>query len=458
MKNRWFVVLGALIIQVSLGAVYIWSVFQTPLLTHFPSWKETQVTLPAQIILACFALAVIIAGRIQDKTGPRPVAIAGGLMLGAGLILARFTASFAPGTALVWLIVTYSVIGGLGIGAAYVCPIATCVKWFPDKRGLITGLAVAGFGAGAFFFAPLAKALITGGPYQLFGQSLFALPQAGLFNTFLILGLIFLVTITLGALLLKNPEPGYCPAGWNPPVRTEGSADLKVDFSPSEMWRTRQFWLLWGIYLTGCAAGLMIIMKASPIWQSFALSSLTAGVDSAAFNQIASAGALAVSILAIFNSLGRIVWGKVSDVAGRKNTLIAMFLVCSLTMLTFNLLKPFSLFLMGISLVGLCFGGFLAVFPAVTADYFGTRHYGANYGWMFSAYGVGGLLGPYLAAALMKTSAVVKIREIRQAGEESVRSLVVGDYRLAFVVSGLLCLAATFALLLLKKPEVKKDN
>lgn len=458
MKNRWFVVLGALIIQVSLGAVYIWSVFQTPLLTHFPTWKETQVTLPAQIILACFALAVILAGRIQDKIGPRPVAIAGGLMLGSGLILARFTAGFAPGPALVWLIITYSVIGGLGIGAAYVCPIATCVKWFPDKRGLITGLAVAGFGAGAFFFAPLAKALITGGPYQLFGKSLFSLPQVGLFNTFMDLGIIFLITITLGALLLKNPEPGYCPAGWNPPAQTAAASKLKVDFSPADMFRTWQFWLLWGIYLTGCAAGLMIIMKASPIWQSFALSNLTSGLDSATFNRIASAGALAVSILAIFNSLGRIVWGKVSDAAGRKNTLIAMFLLCGLTMLAFNTLKPYSLFLIGISLVGLCFGGFLAVFPAVTADYFGTRHYGANYGWMFSAYGVGGLLGPYLAAALMKTQAIVKIREIRDAQEETVRSLLVGDYRRAFVVAGILCLVSTVVLLLLKKPEVSKEK
>ena len=458
MKNRWLVVLGALIIQVSLGAVYIWSVFQTPLLTHFPSWKETQVTLPAQIILACFALAVIIAGRIQDRVGPRPVAIAGGLMLGSGLILAKFTAGFTPGPALVWLILTYSVIGGLGIGAAYVCPIATCVKWFPDKRGLITGLAVAGFGAGAFFFAPLAKALITGGPYQLFGKSLFSLPEVGLFNTFLVLGLIFLVTITLGALLLQNPETGYRPAGWNSPVQSTALNNLKVDFTPSEMFRTWQFWLLWGIYLTGCASGLMIIMKASPIWQSFALSSLTSGLDSAGFSQIASAGALAVSILAIFNSLGRIVWGKISDAAGRKNTLLAMFLICGLTMLAFNALKPYSLFLLGISLVGLCFGGFLAVFPAVTADYFGTKHYGANYGWMFSAYGVGGLLGPYLAAALMKTSAIVKIREIKAGGEETFRSLLVGDYRRAFLVAGLLCLISTVALLVLKKPEVNKDR
>lgn len=458
MKNRWFVVLGALIIQVSLGAVYIWSVFQTPLLTHFPSWKESHVTWPAQVILACFALAVIVAGRIQDKIGPRPVAITGGLLLGLGLILARFTANFPPSTALVWLILTYSVLGGLGIGAAYVCPIATCVKWFPDKRGLITGLAVAGFGAGAFFFAPLAKALISGGPYQLLGKNIFSLPQVGLFNTFLVLGIIFLFTITGGALFLKNPDPGYRPAGWNPPVKKENEPQLKVDFTPREMLGTWQFKLLWAVYLSGCAAGLLVIMKASPIWQSFALTNLTSGLDSSGFNQIATAGALAVSILAIFNSLGRIIWGKISDGAGRKNTLMAMFLICGVTMLFLNQMKEYHLFLVGISLIGLCFGGFLAVFPAVTADYFGTKHYGANYGWMFTAYGAGGLLGPYLAAALMKTGAIVRIKSFRPGEEGTVKTLTIGDYRLAFIVAGLLCLISAIALILLKKPEIKKEG
>jgi OFA family oxalate/formate antiporter-like MFS transporter len=457
MKNRWWVVFGAIIIQISLGAVYIWSVFQTPLLAHFPAWNERQVTLPAQIILACFALGVIIAGRIQDKIGPQPVALAGGLLLAAGLMLASFTGHFEPAKALSWLTLTYSVLGGLGIGTAYVCPIATCVKWFPDKRGLITGLAVAGFGAGAFFFAPLAKALIDGGYYQLFGKNLFPLPAAGLFNTFLIFGLIFLVTIIGGAFFLKNPEPGYKPAGWNPAKEVTAASGQKVNFSPSRMFRSWQFWLLWFVFLIGCGGGLMIIMKAAPIWQSLALSSLKEA-GSMRLEQIASAGALAVSILAIFNSLGRIIWGKISDLSSRKSTLLAIFFIEGLTMLLLPQMKAFSIFLTGISMIGLCFGGLLAVLPAITADFFGTEHYGANYGWMFSAYGAGGILGPYLAARLMKTSAIVKIRQFQAGQENPVQTIVVGDYRLAFLLAGALCLAAAAALLLLKQPGVEENQ
>ncbi|MGB9765577.1 MAG: L-lactate MFS transporter [Candidatus Saccharicenans sp.] len=458
MKNRWFVVLGALIIQISLGAVYIWSVFQTPLLHHFPSWRETQVTWPAQIILAFFALAVIIGGRIQDKIGPKPVALAGGLMLGTGLILSKFTANFPPSTALFWLIITYSVLGGLGIGAAYVCPIATCIKWFPDKRGLITGLAVAGFGAGAFFFAPLARGLIEGEYYQLLGRNLFRLPAVGLFNTFLVLGIIFLITITAGAMFLKNPEPGYQPVGWNPsanPDQSILSSNQKANFTPAQMFRTWQFWSLWAAYLFGCAAGLMIIMKASPLWQSLALSRLSLGIDGSQFHQISSAGALTVSVIAIFNSLGRLIWGKISDLAGRKQALLAIFLICSLTMLSLPGLTRFSFFLSGLSLIGLCFGGFLAVFPAITADFFGTKHYGANYGYMFSAYGVGGIIGPYLAAALMKTTAIIHIQEFDKAGQSIKKSIIVGNYNQAFWIAGLFCLLAALAILFLKKPSLR---
>jgi MFS transporter, OFA family, oxalate/formate antiporter len=446
--NRWLVVVGALVIQVSLGAVYIWSVFQTPLKALFPNWTEAQVTLPAQIVLAAFALAVIFGGRIQDKLGPRIVATAGGLILGAGLILARFTGNFASGPALVWLIVTFSILGGIGIGAGYVCPIATCVKWFPDKRGLITGLAVAGFGAGAFFFAPLAKGLITGGKYQVLGANLFGLPKLGVFNTFMALGIIFLVAIVLGAQLLRNPPAGYKPAGWNPPQSAAGAAP-KVDFTPGEMLATGRFWLLWITYFAGCTAGLQVIMKASPVWQSCAIGSCQAPVDATTFSAIGAAGAMAVAILAIFNSLGRILWGKLSDNLGRKTTLFVMFLICGVAMLLLNALRAYPLYLTGISVVGLCFGGFLALYPAVTADFYGTKHYGVNYGWMFSAYGAGGIAGPFLAAWLMKKAGDVPYL----LTDGTSKTFAMGNYQTAFIVAGVMCLLAAVLTLFVKPPR-----
>jgi OFA family oxalate/formate antiporter-like MFS transporter len=450
--NRWLVVLGALIIQVSLGAVYIWSVFQAPLKETFPGWTEAQVTLPAQIVLAAFALAVIFGGRFQDRFGPRIIATIGGVVLGAGLILARFTGSFGPGPALFWLIITFSVLGGLGIGMAYVCPIATCVKWFPDKRGLITGLAVAGFGAGAFFFAPLARALVTGGHYQLMGARLFALPRLGVFDTFMTLGIIFLVAVVLAAQLLRNPPAGYKPAGWNPPQPAAGTP-ARTDYTPSQMLSTPQFWLLWLVYFAGCTAGLQVIMKASPVWQSCAIGACQPPVDAATFGAIGSAAAMAVSILAIFNALGRIFWGRVSDSLGRKPTLVVMLIICAAAMFALDFFRSYGLYVAGISVVGLCFGGYLALFPAFTADYFGTRHYGVNYGWMFSAYGAGGLLGPFLAGWLMRVSARVPYQVTDSAGGITERLFTAGSYRLAFFVAGAMCVIAVLLTLFIKPPR-----
>lgn len=454
--NRWWVVAGALVIQISLGAVYIWSVFQTPLKAVFQDWSETQVTLPAQIVLAAFALAVIFAGRIQDCTGPRIVATAGGIILGAGLILAKFTELFPSGTALVWLIATFSILGGIGIGAGYVCPIATCVKWFPDKRGLITGLAVAGFGAGAFFFAPLAKALISGGAYELMGARLFTLPELGVFNTFLVLGVIFLVCVVAGAQLLKNPPAGYVPSGWTPPqAKTPAAAVVKTDLTPTEMIRTPSFWLLWVTYFAACMGGLQIIMKASPIWQSFSLGTLAQPISAVDFGLTATAAAMAVSIIAIFNSTGRILWGIASDKIGRKITLITIFILCGIALLGLDFLRGYPLYLLGVSLVGLCFGGFLALYPALTADYFGTKNIGANYGVMFTAYGAGGIAGPYLAASLMRVVDKVTYQSKDAAGQIVEKLFTVGDYRLAFVVAGIACLIAAGLVMLIRPVRAK---
>ena len=248
--NRWLVVLGALLIQVSLGAIYIYSVFKPGLKDNFPSWSDTDLALPSQLVLAFFALGVIAFGRIQDKVGPRPIASLGGVLLGIGLVIA----SFAP--SLMVFVLGFSIIGGIGIGAAYVCPIATCVKWFPDKRGLITGLAVAGFGAGALFFTPIAKGFIA---------------SVGMMSTFLYLGIIFFIAVLIGAQLMVNPPAGYKPAGWNPPAAAAGAQGLKAEYTWQEMLKTPQFYFLWLAYFAGCTAGLMVIMNVTNVYQSCSL-------------------------------------------------------------------------------------------------------------------------------------------------------------------------------------------
>lgn len=433
--NRWWVVVGALLIQLSLGAIYIYSVFKPPLGRQFPGWSKEDLALPSQVVLAVFALSVIFSGRLQDRLGPRWVATAGGVLLGLGLILASFA------TNLTVFVLGFGVLGGVGIGAAYVCPIATCVKWFPDMRGLITGLAVAGFGAGGLVFTPVAKGLIT---------------SVGIMNTFLYLGLIFLAAVVVGAQFLRIPPPGYRPAGWTPPAPAPGAAaSAKVDYRWPEMLATPQFWILWLTYFAGCAAGLMVIMNVTNVWQSFSLLDLVQAspvVPRQAYAAAVSAGATAVMVVALFNALGRIAWGKISDNLGRKATLLIMFLYAGAVMLGLNWLSSYPLYLFGVLSVGFCFGGFLALYPAVTADYFGTKNVGANYGWMFTAYGVGGLFGPWLAPKLMKV--VRKISYETEGGASA--SFDAGNYTMAFVISGILCLLSAVLVLTVRPPRAKE--
>ncbi|MEO0099583.1 MAG: OFA family MFS transporter [candidate division WOR-3 bacterium] len=399
--NRWLIMVGAIIIQLCLGAIYAWSVFRKPLQGEPLKLTPTQATLPFALVLISFAIATIIGGRWQDKKGPRLVATVGGILLGLGLILSGLLKTF-PG-----IVVSYGIISGIGIGLAYVCPISTGVKWFPDMRGLITGISVAGFGAGALIVAPVARALID---------------SVNVFNTFVILGIIFLILVIIGAQILRNPPEGYKPEGWTPPPSSTATA---YGYTPGEMLATGSFYLIWLIYFFGCATGLMIIGQTSPIGQELAkVSKETA--------------ALAVSTLAIFNALGRILWGKISDSLGRMKTLLLIFLICGVAVLLYNIIPLFpSYYWIGISLVGLCFGGYLAVFPAVTADFYGTKNVGVNYGLVFTAYGIGGLLGNIFAPQVLEKTK---------------------SYNLAFWVAGLLCLIGMVLTLIIKQPKSKEGR
>ncbi|MFW9769733.1 MAG: OFA family MFS transporter [Candidatus Thorarchaeota archaeon] len=408
--NRNLVILGALIVQLCLGSIYAWSFFQTALRGGAYGWDSLLTQLPFAAGLASFALFMIFAGRWQDRVGPKMVASVGGVLLGAGYILAYFVDAVAGSDAIlgtIYLIITYGIIGGAGIGFAYVCPIAALVKWFPDKKGAITGIAVAGFGAGALVFGYVEQFLLT----------LFDVPVVAAIGTpMLILGVIYLFLVVLGSQLLTNPPEGWLPEGYTPPATTADGAGTGV--MPGEMIRTSTFWLLWLMFVFAATAGLMTLGNVKSA--SLAIDPLTDAV-------------VIVGVMSLLNAAGRIVWGATSDRLGRENTMILMFLFLAIGMFTFAWMSTTSISwiaVMGIaSLIGFCFGGNFALFPSATADFFGSKNVGKNYGVMFTAYGIAGITGALVAGPIVDAT---------------------GSYFMAFIVTGVLAIIAILFTLLLK--------
>lgn len=372
LPSRWLVVLGAMLIQLSLGSLYSWSVFVKPLMTAFPGSTNAQVSLPFTIALAVFSVSMVFAGLWQDRSGPRTVATAGGVVLGLGNILA------SQATQLGLIYITYGVLGGIGIGLAYVCPIAACIKWFPDKRGLVSGLAVAGFGAGSFFYAQLANYLIGLGS-----------PQSSWRQAFIVLGAIYLISILIGAQLLRNPPSGWLPRGWSQPQSSPGAT--ATGYAWREMVKTGTFYKLWAMFAFAASSGLMVIGHLSPFGQESGLT--------------AAEAAAVVGILSLFNGAGRIIWGFVSDKVGRQRTMLVMFVLnAAIMFLLRDMGRTIFLLAIAAAVVGFCFGGTLAIFPSATADSFGTKYLGVNYGLMFTAYGVAGIIGPMIGALVHDVS------------------------------------------------------
>jgi OFA family oxalate/formate antiporter-like MFS transporter len=408
--NRWLVVVGAILIQLCLGAIYAWSVF-TPYLKKAPfGFSATQTQAIFSVGLASFAFTMILAGRWQQKIGPKPVAMTGGVVLGIGYILAKFVGASFPG-----LLVTIGLIGGAGIGLGYVVPIAVGVKWFPDKKGLITGLAVAGFGFGALIWIKLADS---------WGH---LIQSMGVSNVFMLYGFIFAAIVLLGSLVMKNPPEGWKPAGWTPPAPKSGAAG-STDLNPSLMLRTPQFFMLWVMFIFGAMAGLMVI----GVIKLFGIDALQAnGMTEAQASAIA--GTAMGIFYALFNGFGRIAWGAISDRIGRKLALTIMMTIQGIVMLVFFQMggTPALLYL-GAALIGFNFGGNFALFPAATADFFGSKFLAANYGWVFCAYGFGGIFGPMLGG-------IVRDRT--------------GNFLYAFIPAGIACLLAAALGALLKPPK-----
>jgi MFS family permease len=424
--NRWLVVIGAILIQLALGALYAWSVF-TKLLTDPEGIYRFSATQTAWVFsagLATFALVMVLAGRWQAKTGPRLMTVLGGLLLGLGFVLGGFFGSTF------WAQFFFiGVVGGAGIGMAYVVPIAVGVKWFPDKKGMITGLAVAGFGFGATIWVKLAGSWFGG---LLNSAEVFGLPPVQ--SVFLIYGVVFAILVLLGSIVMVNPPEDYKPRGWEPD-ETQAVARLGGEgYSPGRMMRTPQFYAIWLVFASSAIGGLMVIYCI----QLFGLDALEyQGVE----NAVVITGT-AMAWYAIFNGLGRILWGMISDHIGRKAAIIAMSAFQGIIMLSlYHGFINFGLatgLIVGASFVGFNYGGIFALFPAITADYFGNKEVGRNYGWVFTAYGVAGITGPLLAGVFKDAAAMGASPKV---------------WMTPFFIAGIACLLGALIMLFTKAPK-----
>ncbi len=418
--NRWLVVLGAVLIQLCLGAIYAWSVF-TPVLTKQPyNFTATQTQLIFGVGLASFALVMIVAGRLQARFAPRNVAALGGIVLGLGYAAAAFV-----GTSFMGHLLSIGVIGGAGIGLAYVVPIAVGVKWFPDKKGMLTGLAVAGFGFGALIWVKLA------------GSWGHLIDTMGVANVFLTYGIAFAVLVLVGCTWMVNPPEGYRPKGWTPPEPSgDGAASGAVNLTSGEMLGTPQFLMLWAMFIAGSMAGLMVIGCI----KLFGIDALrSTGLDEAVAS--GKAGTAMAVFFALANGLGRIGWGMVSDKLGRKMSLFLMLFTQGIVMLLFYKMGfSVGMLYLGSAIIGFNFGGNFALFPAATADFFGNKNVGPNYGWVFTAYGVGGIVGPVLGG-MFKT---------RATGGDPTAWIA------PFVIAGIACLVGAALALALKPLKAKE--
>ena len=452
--NRWIVVIGAILIQLALGAIYAWSVFTKKLELEGGGYEFTNKQTAAIFSagLASFALVMLFAGRWQAKSGPRLVATVGGVVLGLGYILGGFFGStFWP------QFICIGLIGGAGIGLAYVVPIAVCVKWFPDKKGMITGLAVAGFGFGATIWVKLAGSWFGG---LLNTADVFGLP--GVQSVFVIYGIVFLLMVLIGSIVMVNPPAGWKPAGWNPPDANSASASATgaIDMTVSQMVATPQYWVLLFMFIGSALAGLMVIYCI----RLFGIDSLIANkVVEADTLEVATktAGAIAGTAMAwyaILNGLGRIVWGTVSDKIGRKMALFLMCLIQGIMMLAFFQVGTTKMgLIVGACVIGFNFGGNFALFAAASADFFGNKRVGMNYPFVFLAYGIAGIAGPYVAG-YFKDAAKAAAAEAAQATTQvsnALTSVTVDPWHTPFIIAGVACLIAAALALMLKAPKVK---
>ncbi len=421
-RNRWIVVIGAILIQIALGTIYCWGTLTIFVSPYLNEPKEATVYIFG-VGLLTFAIVMIFAGQLQNKYGPKKIAILGGILLGAGVILSAAMTTFTG------LLFTYGILFGAGIGFGYVCPIACASKWFPDKKGFINGIAVAGFGAGSFIFNYVIKALANPNNLETTDSNFISTISNNMPIMFIVLGIIYLVLVIGGSFTLNNPPEGWKPEGWNPLPPSEESGISGIEFERYQTIKLPQFWMLWATFVLSAMSGLMVIGSYS----SFAKT-----VD-ATDNFIYVIGTvdfvLIGSLAALFNGLGRILWGKLADIITYKKAMLVMFITQAILMSIYFTSNINGLYFMFMTCaIYFCFGGNFSLFPTATADLFGPENLGPNYGVVFTAYGIAGFVG---------------------AVGVNIFVTAFGSYLVLFIVMSILSIGAAILAFLIKPPKTR---
>lgn len=363
-KNRWLIALSAICIHLSIGAAYAYSVYTNPLVDAL-GWSVSSVTIAFTVMMTLGGASAAVFGRFVERSGPRKSAMLAAVLFGLGQAGSGFAVAI---DSLTLFILSYGLLSGIGLGIGYIAPVSTLVKWFPDRRGLATGMAVLGFGTGALITAPVAASLME---------------SIGITTTFYILGTSYFVLMTLGALYIAPPPKGWLPESMKETESNSYEKKIKdlSSVNAGKAVRTKHFWMLWIIMLINTSAGIMMISVASPMAQT--IGGLTA-----------AGAAIMVGLMGIFNGAGRIGWAAASDYLSRPVVFIIFFVIQLVAFLTLPNISSAIIFQVLIFLVVSCYGGGFSNLPAFIADLFGTKELGAIHGYLLTTWSLGGLIGP----------------------------------------------------------------
>ncbi|WP_431027376.1 L-lactate MFS transporter [Lysinibacillus sp. LZ02] len=363
-KNRWLIALSAIAIHLSIGGAYAYSVYKNPITTQM-GWSETNVTIAFTIMMGLAGFSAALFGSFVEKQGPRKSAMLAAVLFGLGQAGAGVAIAI-DSVVLYWC--TYGLLSGLGMGIGYISPVSTLVKWFPDRRGLATGMAVLGFGSGALITAPVATNLME---------------QFGISNTYFILGISYFTLMLLGALYIAPPkQEGALNVS---KYSTTGKALAQL--SAREAVRTKHFWMLWAMHLINVTAGLMMISVASPMAQE------VVGLS------VAGAAAM-VGLMGLFNGGGRLLWAAASDYIGRHNIFVIFFIIQLIAFVSLPFTTNVLVFQALIFLVVSCYGGGFSNLPAFASDLFGTKQLGVIHGYLLTTWSLGGIFGPLIVSTI----------------------------------------------------------